>query len=447
MENITLENYRCFGSPQQARLAPLTLLVGENSTGKSSFLAIIRAVWNAAFLDYVPDFREEPYDLGSFSDVAHNRGRRSGKTDSFEAGFAYKTSNGLKRMAPEELAVRVTFRNRGAFPFPVKRRFDFHGIWVEVESKENGSHQVDFGAPHYKWQHIEERSRNMVDTRLFPMRFLLREIVRSNGMERPGEPTGIDRDREAKDKVVTELDNLARFLLVQSRLDEPFASAPVRSRPRRTYEPTRFWQDPEGVFIPAYLADISHRDLKKWGGLKTALEKFGSEAGLFDEISIKSLGKTEGAPFQVQIRKSSGKLKGPRRNMIDVGYGVSQALPVLTQVLDPDAPPMFLLQQPEVHLHPSAQAALGSLFCSTAGLNRQFIVETHSDYLLDRVRMEIRDKKTELKPEDVSILFFEPGSLDVNIHSLRLDEQGNVLDEPPSYGRFFMDEVTRSIGI
>ena len=60
--------------------------------------------------------------------------------------------------------------------------------------------------------------------------------------------------------------------------------------------------------------------------------------------------------------------------------------------------------------------------------------------------MDIRDKKTMLKPEDVSILYFERGDLDVRIHSLRLDEQGNVLGQPPGYRRFFMEEVNRSIG-
>jgi predicted ATPase len=94
-----------------------------------------------------------------------------------------------------------------------------------------------------------------------------------------------------------------------------------------------------------------------------------------------------------------------------------------------------------------AQAALGSLFCSLAGPRRQLVVETHSDYILDRVRMDIRDKRSRLKPDDVSILFFEPGDLDVNIHSIRLDAMGNVLDAPPGYGQFFMEEVRRSVGM
>ena len=133
------------------------------------------------------------------------------------------------------------------------------------------------------------------------------------------------------------------------------------------------------------------------------------------------------------------------RNLIDVGYGVSQVLPVLTEVLRPDAPSMMLFQQPEVHLHPSAQAALGSLFCSVAAAGRQLIVETHSDYIIDRILLDIRDKRTDLKPEDVSILYFERGDRDVTIHSIRIDAEGNVLDAPEGYRKFFKDELNRVI--
>ena len=149
--------------------------------------------------------------------------------------------------------------------------------------------------------------------------------------------------------------------------------------------------------------------------------------------------------FKLQVRRFDGRRKGPQRNLIDVGYGVSQVLPVVTELLRPDAPPLFLLQQPEVHLHPSAQAELGSLFCRVASPDRQLIVETHSDHLLDRVRMEVRDGETNLKPEDVSILYFERGDLDVNIHSIRIDEEGNIRGAPDGYRRFFLEETTRSL--
>ena len=189
----------------------------------------------------------------------------------------------------------------------------------------------------------------------------------------------------------------------------PYASAPVRSKPHRTYDPARPTRDPEGDYIPMYLANIHFQNKARWNALKDGLEKFGRTAGLFDEISVKPLGKKESEPFQVQVRKFGSRAKGPQRNLIDVGYGVSQVLPVITELLRRDAPTMFLLQQPEVHLHPSAQAALGSLFCQVAGPKRQLVIEKHSDHLLNRVRMDVRDTETKLKPEDVSILFFERG--------------------------------------
>ena len=72
-----------------------------------------------------------------------------------------------------------------------------------------------------------------------------------------------------------------------------------------------------------------------------------------------------------------------------------------------------------------AQAALGSFFCQLPASSRTakvLVVETHSDHLMDRVRMEVRDGRSGLKPEDVSILFFEREQLDVRIHSLRIDK-------------------------
>ena len=130
---------------------------------------------------------------------------------------------------------------------------------------------------------------------------------------------------------------------------------------------------------------------------------------------------------------------------MDVGFGVSQVLPALAALFRADGPPMFLLQQPELHLHPSAQAALGSLFCRTAEAGRQLIVETHSDYILDRILLDVRDKRTALKPDDVSILYFEREDQDVSIHSIRIDEGGQVLDAPKGYRRFFKDELNRVI--
>ena len=91
MNLVTVKNYRCFREEQRARLAPLTLLVGENSTGKTSFLAMVRALWQVAMESRVPDFQEPPYDLGTFGEIAYNRSRSGAQ--SFEAGFERLTNS------------------------------------------------------------------------------------------------------------------------------------------------------------------------------------------------------------------------------------------------------------------------------------------------------------------------------------------------------------------
>lgn len=77
----TTHSIRKFGSgreKQEAQLVPLTLLVGDNSTGKTPFLTIVRAFWEFAYCGRTPDFKEDPYDLGIFEDIAHYRGRERG---------------------------------------------------------------------------------------------------------------------------------------------------------------------------------------------------------------------------------------------------------------------------------------------------------------------------------------------------------------------------------
>lgn len=457
MDQITLKNFRCFREEQTARLAPLTLLVGENSTGKTSFLAMIRALWDLACRNRVPDFKEEPYDLGSFDEIAHHRGARGSRAETFEAGFVVTLEDPSKDAS---YRLNVVFGKKGTVPVLMKRRFsnEKEGVWIEFSRSQvpykDASWDFSVVTPKGEWT-IDDGILWLNDDHVLSADFFRNSYLGGIGgksrldladycfVVRRGSGQPDDSDWE----LITRLYNAEQRFRGCKPL---YASAPVRSKPHRTYDPSRPTRDPEGDYVPMYLADlyfrdVTRRDVTRWKALKEALEKFGKEAGLFDEISVMPLGKTASGPFQLQIRKFGRKAKGPQRNLIDVGYGVSQVLPVITELLRDDAPPMFLLQQPEVHLHPSAQAAFGSLLCQVATPWRQLVVETHSDHLLDRVRMDVRDGVTKLKPEDVSILYFERGDLDVRIHSLRLDEEGNVLDAPPSYGAFFMEETERSV--
>ncbi len=78
---------------------------------------------------------------------------------------------------------------------------------------------------------------------------------------------------------------------------------------------------------------------------------------------------------------------------------------------------------------------------------KQFLIETHSDYFVDRIRMDIRDGKNGLQPEDVSLLYFERAKGTVKIHRLLLDKHGNIENAPAGYRKFILEEERRLLGI
>ena len=449
MDQIKLKDYRCFYEEQTARLAPLTLLVGENSTGKTSFLAMIRALWDVAYGARIPDFKEDPYDLGSFDEIAHHRGGRAGRAESFEAGFSDSSRRpGDDHATHERYRFEVTFRKKWTSPVPVRRRESRGADWIEEIADTNQSNNlVKVGTDRGTWElTVKDVSRQPDERYMYSLDIYVRTFLSRHyqSEEEPFKPQSGSPALNTQDRMrLRALYSLRRRLAKR----QPFASAPVRSKPLRTYDPGLPISDSEGNYVPMYLANVFAEDASAWTNIKTKLESFGNKAGLFNEITIRRLGQKGSEPFQIQVRKFESGLKGPWRNLTDVGYGVSQVLPVITELLRPDPPAMSLLQQPEIHLHPSAQAALGSLFCEVASSGQQLVVETHSDHLIDRVRMEVRDGTTELRPEDVSILFFERDGLEVNIHSIKIDEDGNIFDSPRTYRRFFMEETQRSLGI
>ena len=212
----------------------------------------------------------------------------------------------------------------------------------------------------------------------------------------------------------------------------------------------REFNDPEGSDVPMLLMRLEETQIEEWEELKQHLTEFGKNSGLFQNIKIKKLGNSLSDPFQLQF-----KVRGPTSNIIDVGYGVSQVLPILVQILPPSLsgfsrsshrlPTYSLLQQPEVHLHPKAQAEFTTMLIkSSSNSNRSFLIETHSDYMIDRARIEIR--KGNIKPDEVSLIYFEPKRNIVNVHNIRFDKMGNMTGVPQGYRDFFLKESKRLMG-
>ena len=198
-----------------------------------------------------------------------------------------------------------------------------------------------------------------------------------------------------------------------------------------------------------FMMRLEHMNEKSWALLHDNLVKFGRDSGLFTDIKVKRHGRHMSDPFQLQVKVRSGS----HANIMDVGYGTSQSLPILVDMLA-SMPKLrslrsrefiFLLQQPEVHLHPRGQAELASLFVKVfKEQNKKFLIETHSDYMIDRIRILVR--KGTLDAEDVSILYFEPKRNAVEIQNITVDKDGNLENAPKGYRDFFIKETDRLLG-
>ncbi|MCJ7720318.1 MAG: AAA family ATPase [Candidatus Hadarchaeum sp.] len=157
---------------------------------------------------------------------------------------------------------------------------------------------------------------------------------------------------------------------------------------------------------------------------------------------MKRLGREKTSPFEVQVVLDSGHL-----NLSNVGYGVSQSLPIMVEMIMRTKGTCFSIQQPEVHLHPQAQAAIGDAIFEMARRGKMFLVETHSDFVIDRFRVAMREARGMEKKMAAQILFFERRRGKNHTDSIRIDENGEVPSTAPkAYREFFLKENKRLLG-
>ena len=426
---FTMENVRCFSERQTLEIRPLTFLVGENSTGKTTALACFHVLANYLRGDGV-DFNSDPYSMGTFRDIVRNSTEKEKK---FKLGFTAKFNN-------EDLKKTIEFVEKKAGVEPIVNSITMKLADGEIIVQSEDAmgrvlrlEPVDVERNRYRIACDTDRLNEYSIFFFFPPftqesedEIVFKKYFKKKTYKLGCGPWDIFRDMSV------------------------FSTSPVRSRPKRTYDPTREFDDPEGSDVPMYLMRIEATKKKNWEALKTQLVEFGKNSGLFENIDVKNLGRSLGAPFQLQV-----KVRGPKANINDVGYGISQILPILVQILNPNISknaqrdPMLsffsLLQQPEIHLHPRAQAELSSLLVKLANKGDQsFIVETHSDYMIDRARIEIR--KGNIRPEDVSLIYFEPKGNIVEVHNISFDKMANMVGVPSHYGKFFLKETNRLMG-
>lgn len=398
-------------------IRPLTLLVGENSSGKSTFLAIVATVLDPDRFPLNVRFNQAPYNLGSFRTVVATRRGSRGTAREFSIGFIEG-----ERGAARYRELVASYRNHAGRPGLAKLR----------AANRHGELHLDFGDDEGNGK-LLLRSGEMPET--FPVTV---PTLPGKGLGRWWDliPFMIDDLGSWPDRQKQVSNFFDAFRLPVAPI---YSLAPIRSRPRRTYEYDDFDEDysPEGLHVPLLLARLLQQEPTTLESrrVQRALTEFGAESGLFRKIDAVRKGTLPTDPIRLRVAVS-----GVPHSLSDVGYGVSQALPIVVESSRGYKRRILLIQQPEVHVHPRAQAAMGSFFCRLAATGDQvLLVETHSDHLVDRVRQEVAAGN--IPARDVVVLFFDKPRHETTIYPIALDDDGNVQDAPPSYREFFLQEA------
>jgi hypothetical protein len=240
--------------------------------------------------------------------------------------------------------------------------------------------------------------------------------------------------------------------LYSDYMPRPFGSvvwlAPIRSRPLRTYDSHRVDYSPEGEHTPylikKYLSRRTKEQQGQAGKFIKFIQRFGKESGLFRSIAIREYGRrSKTSPFELDIILTDEAL-----SVDNVGYGVSQSLPLVVEMFTRGRNTWFAIQQPEIHLHPRAQVAIGELIFQLALLEKKkFVIETHSDFILDSYRLKYGSKEHRDRL-DSQILFFERTDKGNVLHEIKILENGEISDDQPeTYRSFFLQEQMRLLGL
>ena len=204
---------------------------------------------------------------------------------------------------------------------------------------------------------------------------------------------------------------------------------PLREYPKRYYQWTGEKKtqivEPNGADAIAALISSVRDNQSLHNEVANQLTKL----ELVDSFAVRTTDQQRGL-YEVSI-----SVKEKEAAILDVGFGVSQVLPVITLLFSAPSGSTVLLEQPELHLHPNAQAALADLMLYAAETrNLQLIVESHSEHILRRLQRRIAETESEFAtPENIKMYFCEPGEGGSTISEVDVDRFGQISNWPEKF--------------
>lgn len=432
--HLQIENFKAWENTGDIELAPLTVLFGANSSGKSSlhqFLMMLRQTVESSDRRRVLHFGDSstPVDLGSYSEAI----RHDDPTTPLRFELSWRRREPLEitlpvqgaHLAGDRLSFASTISATAAVPPRV--RVDAYSYTLA----DGDTPVLTLGSERDTTGHHTLTASGL-------------QLVPLPG--RDGPVTAPQQFHAFPDDLAARYQDLAFATDLTLALEEQLLAlhylGPLRERPGRLYR----WSGEEVSHvgwrgertIDALLAGSERRFNTRPGArmepLLSVVARWMKTLGAIDEFTVTPIGRGRD-DYEVRVRTP-----GATRDVLltDVGFGVSQVLPVIASCFYPPAGSTVVMEQPEIHLHPSIQSGLADLFIEAISMREdgeardtQFIIESHSEHLLRRLLRRVAEE--EVDPDLIRCYAVSSGPAGSHLERLAVDEFGNVHNWPADF--------------
>ena len=439
LNRLKFENFKAWREAD-FRFGKVTGLFGTNSAGKSTILQLLlllKQTRNATDRGLVLDFGgpADMVNLGTFKDVVHGHDQRR----RLHWRLDWTIPKSLKIRDPLEpsagplfegnrLRIRceVGLRHGRLWPNELAYRFGGEKFRLRWKADSRKDFELTTESEDFRFKRIQGRAWPLpppVKTYLFP------NETRS---------------------FYQNADFLGDFeLAYENLMDSIYYLGPLREYPRREYH----WggSSPEDVgqrgerTVDAILAATRDGETRNLGyrmrrkSFQEMIAHWLDELGLIHDFSLDEIAEGTNL-YRAMVRTSSS---GVPTALTDVGFGVSQVLPALVLLYYVPEGSTVLMEQPEIHLHPSVQSGLADVMLNVAqARNVQVIVESHSEHLMRRLQRRVAEEAA--SSDDVKLYFVEATDGVAQASDLILNEWGEIENWPHE---FFGDEVGEIVAI
>ena len=421
LRRIGLSNFKCWRE-LDIELAPITLLFGANSSGKSAILQSLlmlkqtaRGIDPGQHINFGGGDRDY-VDLGSYQDLA----RGHGIDVKIGIQLSWQTSSTIIFLRRRQGAENMAFQGRelNSLAYEVNWGIDEHifvdRLHYDMYPEDNRKEWISVNrdqAGRYVLTSSFSNDEELIKDDVFPQSCY---IV----------PESVPHESEAGDRM--SILNLSGEF--EQFVDKLHYVGPLRLRPRRFYPWTGSKPEiiePDGANAIQSLIASARGDRR----LLSSQRKMLQGLNLIDDFDVRPIGQHE------RLFEATATIAGIESSLVDVGFGVSQVLPVITMLLMAPKKSIILLEQPELHLHPNAQSALADLLLDVAETrNLQLIIESHSEHVLRRLQVRIAEEHSKFAtPDNIKTYFCEPDTSGSTASEVELDRFGQIANWPDKF--------------